>query len=325
VSSPRTDAWQERCTIGIATRDRVEDLRHTLERQGAIGLSEMRYIIVDDGSADRDTVRRSAGWLPRCRFIRHDRSAGYVQRRQEMAELCETEFIISLDDDSYFVELDGMEQVFSWMDNDPNVGLVSFKIVQLYIDPQRFDRRVTQYAPGNTLFLRGCGYVVRVKTFLDHGGFPVVFRHGCEEAHLLYRFYASGTKILHAPSVVVEHRWTWRGRPSAERAFLLYRSQPILKLLNEPLVAALAGCAKLAFWNSWHGRGPLSAQLFGVCSGMWAGARLRGQCQPLTLRQYFAFRRAWRSCFRPELVEAGPLTGEMLAALGYCPNPVARE
>jgi GT2 family glycosyltransferase len=317
--------WKERCTIGITTRDRAADLRHTIEKQKTIGLGDIRYIIVDDGSADAVAVRAVAVQLPRCRFVRHDTSAGYVQRRNEIAEMCETEFLVSLDDDSYFVDLAGMEQLFSWMDNDPKIGLVSFKIVQFYIDPQRFERRVTQFPPGNTMFFRGCGYVVRVKTFLAHGGFPAEFRHGSEESHLRYRFFVSGTKIMHAPSVVVEHLWTWSGRPSVERTFLLYRSQTILKLVNEPLVIALAGCATLLLWHSWRGMGSRRFKFLGVCSGIWAGLRLRSHWRRLTLKQYFAFRRESRSCFKPEVVEAGPLTGETLAAFGYCPNPVARE
>ena len=69
----------------------------------------MRYIIVDDGSVeDAETIRALAAQLPRCLFVRHESSAGLVQRRQEMAELCKTEFLISLDDDSYFIELAGM-------------------------------------------------------------------------------------------------------------------------------------------------------------------------------------------------------------------------
>ena len=291
--------WKERCTIGITTRDRAEDLRHTIEKQKAVGLGDLRYIIVDDGSVDAKALRKIAAQLPRCRFVRHETSAGLVQRRNEMAELCETEFLISLDDDSYFVDLAGMEKVFLWMDDDPNVGLVSFKIIQLYIDPQRFERRITQFPSGKTMFFRGCGYFVRVKTFLAHGGFPAEFRHGCEESHLQYRFFASSTKMMHAPSVVVEHRWTWSGRPSAEREFLLYRSQPMLKLLNEPLLVALAGCSKLLLWDSWHGRGPFRTQFQGICSGIRSGMQLRGRWPPLTLKQYFAFRREWRSCFKP--------------------------
>jgi GT2 family glycosyltransferase len=317
--------WKERCTIGITTRDRVADLRHTIEMQKAIGLGDMCYIIMDDGSADAEALRTVAAQLSHCRFVRHESSAGYVQRRQEMAEMCETEFLISLDDDSYFVELAGMEKAIAAMTDDPQIGLVSFKIIQFYIDPQRFERRITQYPPGKTMFFRGCGYVVRVKTFLAHGGFPAEFRHGGEEAHLQYRFFASGTKILHFPSVVVEHRWTWSGRSSGKRAFLLYRSQPMLKLFNEPLLVALIGCAKLLLWNSWRGRGPRRLQFLGLCSGIWAGVRFRSRWRPLTLRQFFAFRRERRSISRSEVVEAGPLTGQMIAAFGYCPNAVARK
>ncbi|HSY43969.1 MAG TPA: glycosyltransferase family A protein [Candidatus Acidoferrum sp.] len=317
--------WTERCTIGITTRDRAEDLRHTIERLKAICLGDMRYIIVDDGSADGAALRTVAGQLLHCRFVRYEVSAGLIQRRQEIAEMCETEFLISLDDDSYFVDLAGMEQAIAATTEDPSIGLVSFKIIQLYLDPQRFERRITQFPPGNSLFFRGCGYLVRVSTFLAHGGFPAEFRHGGEESHLQYQFFASGTKILHVPSVVVEHRWTWSGRPSAERAFLLYRSQPMLKLLNEPLFIAVAGCVKLILWDSWHGRGPCRLQFLGLCSGILHGMRLRGRWRSLTLKQYLDFRQKWRSCFQPEWVEAGPITEAMQAAFGYCPNTVARK
>jgi GT2 family glycosyltransferase len=287
--------WTKRCTIGITTRDRAADLRHTIERQIAVGLGDMHYIIVDDGSADPVELRGIASQLLNCRFIRHEDSTGYVQRRQEMAEACETEFLISLDDDSYFVDISGMSMAIDAMMHEPHLGLVSFRIIQRYNHEDIDRRRTTRIPEGYYYWFRGCGYVVRVRSFLEVGGYPSTYRHGAEELHLLYQFFRAGISVLHVPNVVIEHKWTWAGRPKWTRARDLFRSQVILKLFNEPIGIALLGVTRLILWLSWHGHQPFLAQFAGGVSGICPGLLGRFRTRPLTLLQYLQFRRELRN------------------------------
>lgn len=295
--------WSERCTIGISTRDRTADLRHTIERQLAIGLGEMRYIIVDDGSSDSRAIRSLAEQLPRCRYVRHEQSAGYVQRRQEMAEMCETEFLISLDDDSYFKNVEGMEKVLTAFDSNCKLALASFKIIELRLHETPVCRRITQFPEGYLYWFRGCGYVVRVRDFLAAGGFPAVFQFGSEESHLNHQFFRMGLKVLHMPSVVVEHRWSPSARPAWDRAFNLHRSQVLLKTFDHPWLPMLAGVAKLTLWDSWGTHDPFRARFLAGLSGIRLGLRQRSKFKQLSWSQFVSFRQEQRRARIPERVE----------------------
>ncbi len=301
--------WVERCTIGISTRDRAEDLRHTIGMQKAIGLGDMRYIIVDDGSADGESLRSIVAQLPRCRFVRHEQSAGYVQRRHEMAQMCETEFLISLDDDSYFKSFEGMEKAFAAFDSDSRLALVSFKIIEWRYLDQPVCRRITQFPEGYVYWFRGCGYVVRVRHFLAAGGFPAVFQFGSEESHLNHQFFRMGLKVLHISSVVVEHRWSPSARSAWDRAFDLHRSQVLLKMFDHPLVPMLAGVGKLALWNPWDKYGPFLARFLAGLSGICLGLRQRSKFKQLSWSQYAAFRKEQRRVQIAERIEIETSSG----------------
>jgi glycosyltransferase involved in cell wall biosynthesis len=291
--------WRECCTIGITSRDRAEDLRHTIAKQLEIGLGAMRYIIVDDGSADASAVRRAADGLPHCRLLRHESTAGYVQRRQEMAEMCETEFLISLDDDSYFVETAGMEERVAMIEKDPRLALLSFCVVQL----KPHERRRTQFPAGELWWFRGCGYLLRVSSFIEVGGYPPQFYYGGEETHLARQFFRAGYKMVHCPEVRVEHRWSGSARVRKQMEYGFTRGQVLVKMLNEPYPVAVAGAAFLIFRRFLNDRKYFLSHLQGWLSGVRAGMLARRRYKHLTWRQYRVFRASSLATLVPERVE----------------------
>jgi glycosyltransferase involved in cell wall biosynthesis len=279
--------WKQRCTIGITTRDRGEDLLHTIEKQKVIGLGDMRYIIVDDGSKDAEALRTIVAQLPFCRFVRHESAAGLVQRRQEMAEICETEFLISLDDDSYFVDIGGMAKVVEEFDRDRRLALESFRIVQL--KPR--ERRETRFAAGQLYWFRGCGYVLRVKAFLDVGGYPKELIYGAEETHLTIQFFRAGYEMRHSSDVVVEHQWSGGPRDPGWMEFNMTRSQAVVKLYNEPWLVAIPGLGSIILKRALYDWRNFGHHFRGWCAGIKAGMQGRGRFQKMNINQYFGFRR----------------------------------
>ena len=280
------DNWQESCTIGITTRDRADDLRHTIERLKAIGLGAMRYIIVDDGSQNPAAFEEIAGALPRCRLVRHPVSAGLVRRRHEMAEICETEFLISLDDDSCFVDLTGMAKAFGELQKEPQLALLSFCIIQL----KPHERRQTQFPAGELWWFRGCGYLLRVSAFLGVGGYPKEFQYGGEETHLTMQFFRAGYKMLHCPEVVVEHRWSGGGRDQKKMEYHFTRGQVLVKLFNEPVLVAAVGATVLILKRLLNNPAHAASHLQGWLSGIGAGVPARSRYKHFTWRQYRALR-----------------------------------
>lgn len=274
--------WKEVCTISITTRDRAGDLKHTIERLNAIGLGAMRYIIVDDGSKNPEAFKEIADSLPQCRLVRHSMSAGLVQRRNEMAAMCETEFLISLDDDSYFIDLTGMEQAIRQLQREPRLALLSFCIVQL--KPR--ERRRTQFPAGELWWFRGCGYLLRVPAFLDVGGYPAELLYGGEETHLIMQLFHAGYKMLHFPGIVVEHRWSGGAREQKRMEYHFTRGQVLVKLFNEPMLVVAAGIPTLILKRLLNSPKYATSHLQGWLSGIAAGVPARSRYKHLTWRQY---------------------------------------
>jgi GT2 family glycosyltransferase len=299
VAKNGMNVWTEHCTIGITTRDRADDLRQTIERLKAMGMGAMHYIIVDDGSQNPAAIQEIAGSLPRCRLVRHSVSAGLVRRRHEMAEMCETEFLISLDDDSYFVDLTGMAKAFDELQQDPRLALLSFCIIQL----KPHERRRTQFPAGELWWFRGCGYLLRVSAFLNVGGYPKEFQYGGEETHLTMQFFRAGYKMLHCPDVVVEHRWSGGARDRKKMEYHFTRGQILVKLFNEPMVVAAAGVFVNILRRLANQPAYAASHLHGWLSGICAGVPARSRYKRLTWRQYRALRSKVFENKNPEKVE----------------------
>ena len=217
--------------------------------------------------------------------------------------MCETEFLISLDDDSYFKDLGNMGKVFAAFDSNPNLALASFKIIELRLHDKPVCRRITQLPEGYFYWFRGCGYVVRIRDFLAAGGFPAVFQFGSEELHLSHQFFRLGLEMFHAPSVVIEHRWSPSARPAWDRAYNLHRSQVLLKMFDHPWLPMLAGVAKLTMWDSWGTHDPFWARFLAGLSVIRLGLRQRSKFKQLSWSQFVAFRREQRRARIPEHVE----------------------
>ena len=291
--------WKERCMVGITTRDRANDLRRTIERLKAIGLGAMRYVIVDDGSQNPAAIQEIAGSLPRCWLVRHSVSAGLVRRRHQMAEICETEFLISLDDDSYFVDLTGMAKAFGELQKEPKIALLSFCIIQL----KPHERRRTQFPAGELWWFRGCGYLLRVSAFLAVGGYPKEFQYGGEETHLTMQFFRAGYKMLHCPEVVVEHRWSGGARDREKMEYHFTRGQVLVKLFNEPVLPAVAGATVLILKRLLNNPRYAASHLQGWLSGIGAGVPARSRYKHLTWQQYQALRAKALENEIPEKIE----------------------
>jgi len=254
---------------------------------------------VDDGSKNPEPLRTLAASLPRSRLIRHEHSMGLVQSRHQMASLCETEFLISLDDDSYFLEAGQLPDALAEFDRDPRLALLSFRIVQL----KPHERRETQFPEGPLYWFRGCGYMLRVNAFRDVGGYPAEFIYGGEETHLTMQLYRAGHQMRHFPQITVEHQWSGGARDRSQMEYNFTRGQVLVKLFNEPLLIAIAGVTGLILKRLLNAPQFAGAHLSGWLDGIRAGLPGRFRQNQLTWNQYRALRQEQARCKLPEKVE----------------------
>src|SRR4030095_8083700 len=86
--------------IGIATKNRWEDLRNTLSKIADFGLGGLRTLIHDDASDEPCPFDVSAV-LRGAELRRFAESKGYIVRRNQLAREMKSKYNLSFDDDSF--------------------------------------------------------------------------------------------------------------------------------------------------------------------------------------------------------------------------------
>ncbi|GLY85842.1 glycosyltransferase family 2 protein [Actinoallomurus iriomotensis] len=240
-----------RVTVVIATRDRRDELAHTLRRLRGLP-DRPEIIVVDNASADgtAEAVRRD---FPGVRVLALRRNLGAVARNLGVEE-ARTPYVAFSDDDSWW-EPGALDTAAELFDAHPRLGLIAGRplvgderrpdpIAGLMADsPLPADDRLP--GPAVLGFLC-CAAIVRRKAFLEVGGFSEVLFFVGEERLLAYDLAAAGWGLSYVSSVVAVHRPS-PVRDSAERRRgLELRNEMLTAWLRRPVPLALARTLSLA-------------------------------------------------------------------------------
>jgi GT2 family glycosyltransferase len=215
-----------RTTVVVITKDRIDELRHSLDRLEQLA-QRPPVIVIDNGSdppLPRASVERHAGW----QLIRLPENRGAAARNIGVAT-ASTPYVAFNDDDTWWEE-GSLERAADVLDQQPSVAVVNAHIVvepSGADDPICVELRETPLTaddgiPGHRLgsFLAGAS-VVRRSAFLAVGGFEERFLIGGEEELLATDLRAAGWNLIHLPEIRIHHR------PSVERDTHLRRRQGI--------------------------------------------------------------------------------------------------
>src|SRR5262245_46760837 len=176
-------------TVVISTKNRRDDLRRALASVFA-QTAPVDVLVMDDGSTD-GTAEMVRHEFPSARLIRSDVSRGYIVRRNEAANVAETPYLFSIDDDAEFSSPDVVERTLTDFD-DLRVGAVAIP----YIEPHK-GNRLLQCAPSPdaiwvTDAFVGTAHAVRRDVFLQLGGYRESLVHQGEERDFCIRMLACG-------------------------------------------------------------------------------------------------------------------------------------
>lgn len=259
-------------TVVITTKDRWEALADTLAR-----LASMPFpvIMIDDGSVTRCPYDPHA-LHPELRVERRDSSAGIVQRRNDLARLCETTWWLSLDDDSYVASGD-LAAAGAYAASVPDLLALSFPIFNPRVD--WFQSVPLGDEPVRVRSFVGCGHLMHRERFLALGGYePVVVQQG-EEEELAARALMAGLVIHQYPALLIHHTEMLEQRNWARMDYF--------------------GARNAVLWTDWYvpaGQQPL--RQLRRCAATWAHAvstrrlgQFRGHFTALRDRPRLATRR----------------------------------
>jgi GT2 family glycosyltransferase len=233
----------DRTTIVVMTRNRWEDLRHSLPRHDA------PVIVVDNGSTD-GTPRLVRQHFPDVRVVELDHNRGAGARNVGVQEAA-TPYVAFADDDSWWSP-DALPRAADVLDRHPSVALVAARTLvghderlddtsRMMADGQRHDG-----LPGPTVdgFL-ACSAVVRRDAYLACGGFdPVVFFMG-EEERLAIDLRRSGWDLVYVDDVVAHHHPSTADDRQGRRV-LASRNRLLTAVMRRPWRTVAGTAASLA-------------------------------------------------------------------------------
>lgn len=221
----------EGCSIIITTRNRIRDLAYTLEVcHHHLGPYD-EVIVIDDGSTD-ETASILQTDFPWVRTIHHKESLGLISRRNEGARLAKGDYLVSLDDDSYFLDDNALEKTRELFAHYPNAGALAYDIY----DPVTRSTPLPDRQPDTlTTSFVGCGYAVRRELFLQLSGYRDFFVYGGEETDFCLRLMNMGFAIIRTEHIRVFHAQSQAARDVPYRHTFAFRNQLCQCLMNEPV------------------------------------------------------------------------------------------
>ncbi|HEX5732540.1 MAG TPA: glycosyltransferase [Blastocatellia bacterium] len=195
-------------TIGIATKNRWEDLKNTLSKIEEFGRGRLKVLIFDDASEiacpfDVGSICRGA------ELKRFSESEGYIVRRNQLArEMC-SKYYLSLDDDS-FPHSGSLEAALEFAQSCEDMLCLSFPIYNPIVEAHQL--KSLDNRPYRVRSFVGCSHLLHRERFLALGGYCEDLVHFWEETELAARGFQRGLYCYHFPGLLIHHLESNAGR-----------------------------------------------------------------------------------------------------------------
>lgn len=227
-------------SILVITYNRPDDLLLLLQniagQQQATDLLESVIIINNASTVSYDAVTAYIAAHPGIPFqyIFSDENLGVARGRNKAVALAKAPILITLDDDAFFRDTDGLVQINKLFASDyareHHIGVYCFKVfygstgeLQTTAFPHK---KIDQYRNKErflTSYFIGCGHAIRKEVYQLAGIYPVDFFYGMEEYDLGYRILDLGYRMAYDSSVSIIHNESPAGRtPHAQKMQMMW-------------------------------------------------------------------------------------------------------
>jgi len=243
-------------TFMIATRNRVAELKKTLESCLAQDWPAVEILVVDDASTD-GTFDQVRAQFPNVNIIRNERNQGSIPARNDILRRAKGKYIIGLDDDSRFVKLDSCRRVVERMEAEPNLGILAFQIKGPE-HPVTMTPEGHQHGEWHVGSFVSCGVAIRHSIFAKTGLYPEFFFHAYEEPDLCVRAWNEGFRALQWNEIEVYHEFSGLNRKEQRMHRLHARNEACSIWMRCPwhivlpmTIGRLASQARYASCRGW--------------------------------------------------------------------------
>jgi len=196
-------------SVMITTKNRVTDLRRTLQVLRLLNPPPLEILITADGCTD-DTLGVVKREVPRARLIVNETGRGSVASRDRMMREARGDLVLALDDDSYPEQPNCLARIAKLFEERKSLAILHF--------PQRTDEypatlTQTDFGPERpTRSFANSGAVLRRSTYLELPGFEPKFFHMYEEPDYALQCFGAGYEILLTPDVTIRHHYSGQVR-----------------------------------------------------------------------------------------------------------------
>lgn len=250
----------EAITIVIPTHNRREILHATLLKLSPVAAG-VRVLVFCDACTDgsEEMVRTEFPWA---RLISSSEKLGHSVARSCAFASCDTEFILSIDDDSWPMDGDYACKVLKAFEKHPQAA---FLAASVYDSTHPLGAAPADSEPYRVRNFVGCGFAVRTKVFAELGGFRSFFQYGGEELEIALRAHARGWQIVFLPELRIYHDRTPVNRDEYEMIRSGFGNNLASCMLNEPAWICILHLARLSAkgfahaLKRGHGKAPLVA------------------------------------------------------------------
>lgn len=195
----------QRLAVSIATHNRLSDLRRTLTSLHKLAPAPDVIIVCADGCTDGtpEMVRQE---FPNVILLENQQPQGSISSRARIFADASADLVVSLDDDSYPLEPDFIEQAKRLFEENSKLGVAYF--------PQRSDEfpetlKSSRFGQPRAIgSFANSGAIIRRDLYLQVGGYPTFFFHAYEEPDFALRVWAAGYKVYYSPRLTIRHHYS---------------------------------------------------------------------------------------------------------------------
>ncbi len=192
------------CAIVITTKNRLDNLRQTLNVLRQLDPPADEIIVCADGCTDGtvEFVRT----LPEVRLTVNEQGRGSSGSRGTMIRSVSSDLILSFDDDSQPIEKNFVKQVCELFEKDPKLAVAAFPQLS-----DEFPDSLTKDNFGPSYFIgsyASSAAAIRRRAYYETGGYEALFYHVYEEPDFAMRCVAAGWHVKFETTLHVRHYYS---------------------------------------------------------------------------------------------------------------------
>ena len=183
----------------LATAGRI--LPSSLDRlRGNPDFAVDQIIVIDDGSKTACPEEIKARF-PGVTFLRDEAPKGYIAQRNRLGRILETDYYLSLDDDSFPIA-GSLTKAADFMRTRPEIFCLAFNLVSTEAETPPMP---VEGAPRQVRYFIGCAHLLDRHKFVEIGGYHEELSFYNEEWEISARIVGRGWQIVCYPAVVICH------------------------------------------------------------------------------------------------------------------------